>query len=104
MKTYVLSGHFGWATNGKEMSAGAMSFPKYALFYFPDCDIVKVDSTDIILGEHRLLEFVVGSREQLRSEEGYVEVRLSSRSRHGQTKTLAAKILLLSGKLIHFID
>ncbi|KAA0705123.1 hypothetical protein E1301_Tti021680 [Triplophysa tibetana] len=78
------------------MSAGAMSFPKYALFYFPESDIVKVDSTDIILGEHRLLEFVVGSRAQLGSEEGCVEVRLSSPIRHGQTKTLAAKILLLS--------
>lgn len=77
-----------------------MSFPNYALFYFPDSDIVKVDSTDIILREHRLAEYVVSSREQLRSEEGYVEVRMSSRSRHGQTKTLPAKILLVSGKLM----
>lgn len=50
-----------------------MLFPKFALFYFPDSDIVKVDSTNIILKEHKLAEYVVNS--QLRSEEGYVEVR-----------------------------
>ncbi|RXN11386.1 hypothetical protein ROHU_026760 [Labeo rohita] len=72
-----------------------MSFPSYALFYFPDSDIVKVDSTDIILREHRRAEYQVSSREQLRSEDGYIEVRLTSRGRHGQTKILAAKILLL---------
>lgn len=83
------------------MSAGVMSFPNYALFYFPDSDTVKVDSTDIILREHRLAEYVVKSREQFRSEEGYVEVRLPSRSRRGKTKTLPAKILLLSGKFIN---
>ncbi len=76
-----------------------MSFPSYALFYFPDSDMVKVDSTNIILREHRRAEYQVSSRDQIRSEEGYIEVRLTSRGRHGQTKILAAKILLLGGKL-----
>ncbi|KAF4118169.1 hypothetical protein G5714_000220 [Onychostoma macrolepis] len=57
---------------------------------------VKVDSTNIILREHRREEYLVSSREQLRSEEGYVEVCLTSRSRHGQTKILPAKMLLLT--------
>lgn len=81
-----------------------MSFPNYALFYFPDSDMVKVDSTDILLREHRRAEYQVSSREQLRGEEGYVEVHLPSRSQHGQTKILPAKILLLSGKFIIVSD
>ncbi|CAM4573158.1 unnamed protein product [Leuciscus chuanchicus] len=72
-----------------------MSFPNYALYYFPDSDLVKVDSTDIILREHRRQENQVNSREQFESEDGYIEVRLPSRSRHGQIKILPAKILLL---------
>ncbi len=61
--------------------------------------MVKVDSTDIILREHRRAEYQVSSREQIRSEEGYIEVRLTCRGRLGQTKILTAKILLLGGKL-----
>ncbi|XP_051982789.1 uncharacterized protein LOC127643894 [Xyrauchen texanus] len=72
-----------------------MSFPNFALYYFPDSDLVKVDSTDIILREHRRADYQVSSREQISSEEGYVEVRLPSRSRHGKSKILPAKILLL---------
>lgn len=81
-----------------------MSFPKFALYYFPDSDLVKVDSTDIILREHKRAEYQVKSREQLSSEEGYVEVRLPSRSRHGQSKILPAKLLLLGGKFIIVSD
>lgn len=88
-----------WAGNGYDISTEIMSFPSYALFYFPDSDMVKVDSTDIILREHRRVEYQVSSHKQIRSEEGYIEVRLTSRGRHGQTKILAAKILLLGGKL-----
>ncbi|XDV23431.1 hypothetical protein PO909_028009 [Leuciscus waleckii] len=76
-------------------TSGIMSFPNYALYYFPDSDLVKVDSTDIILREHRRQENQVNSREQFESEDGYIEVRLPSRSRHGQIKILPAKILLL---------
>ncbi|XP_046708953.1 uncharacterized protein LOC124388418 isoform X2 [Silurus meridionalis] len=55
----------------------------------------QVDSTDTILREHRRVEYQVKSRKQLSTEDGYVEVHLPSRSRHGQAKILPAKILLL---------
>lgn len=77
-----------------------MSFPKFALYYFPDSDLAKVDTTDIIRKEHRRLEYQVSSREQLQCEEGYIEVCLPSRSRREQKQTLPAKILLLGGKFI----
>lgn len=76
-----------------------MSFPKFGLFYFPESNLVKVDCSDIIRGEHRRLEYVATSRNELRSEDGFVEVFLPSRSRNGPTQNMPAKILLVGGKL-----
>lgn len=54
-----------------------MVFPKFALFYFPDSDVVRVD-TDIIRSEHRREENLINSKEQLASEDGYIEVCMPS--------------------------
>lgn len=75
-----------------------MSVPKYCLLYFPDANVVTVEPSDVIRGEHRKAEYAVNSTEELEQEEGYVEVTLPSRSRKGPAQTLAAKILLFSGK------
>lgn len=71
-----------------------MAVPKFALLFFPDANVVTIESSDVIRGEHRKLEYAVNSMEDFEREEGFVEVCLPSRSRNGPAQVLAAKILL----------
>lgn len=74
-------------------------FPKFGLFYFPDSHSVRVESTDIIVQHHRDISNQITNRLQLLNPDlHYIEVCLPSRSRHGDSTQLAAKLLLLGGK------
>ena len=68
-------------------------FPTFALFYFTDSNLAKVDATDLIRRQAQKVRY-----EGLSNEESCVELSLPSRSRRGQTRIRPAKILCFSGK------
>ena len=66
-----------------------MLFPTFALFYFTDSNLAKVDGTDLIRRQAPKVRYEGLSNEEL---------SLPSRSRRGQTRIRPAKILCFSGK------
>lgn len=70
-----------------------MLFTTFALFYFTDSNLAKVDGTDLIRRQAQKVRY-----EGLSNEESCVELSLPSRGRRGQTRIRPAKILCFSGK------
>lgn len=68
----------------------------YGLFYFVDGSVIA-DSTSIIQDAYINADITVTCKEDLQSQEGWIEVILPAKRRQ-DPKPVAAKLLFMAGK------
>ena len=71
----------------------------FGLFYFQDGS-VRADNTSVIRDAYRNKKITVNCREDLESEQGWIEVIWPTQRRQQEAKPIAAKLLFVGGKSV----
>ena len=85
--------------SSEHLISPGLTMTMFGLFYFQDGS-VRAENTSVIRDAYRNKKITVNCREDLESEQGWIEVIWPTQRRLQEAKPIAAKLLFVGGKSV----